>query len=78
MTAAKKAPLDAHNSYALASAIHRAKVVAKRQHHPDEILPVDGRLHVELAVKPIPQGMETTVFGESSIDIPEFKLERKP
>lgn len=78
MTAAEKVPLDESDSYALATAKHRAKVLAKRQHRPDEILPVNGTLHVVLTGKPIPRGMEAAVFGESRIDIPEFKPERKP
>lgn len=78
MTTAEKVPLDESDSYALATANHRAKVLAKRQPGPDEILPVNGKLHVVLTGKPIPRGTEAAVFGESRIDIPEFKPERQP
>lgn len=73
MTAAKKVPLDEETSYAIATALHRAKVLAKRQPQPGEFEPVDGKLHVVLTGKPVPRGKEVEVFGESRIVIPEFK-----
>ena len=73
MTAAKKVPLDAKASYAIATALHRAKVLAKRQSQPDAFEPVNGKLHVVLTGKPVPRGKEVEVFGESRIVIPEFK-----
>lgn len=77
MTTAEKVPLDEPDSYALVTASYRAKVLAKRQPVPDEIVPVDGTLNVVLSGKPIPRGMEAAVFGESRIDIPEFQPEPK-
>lgn len=74
MTAAKKIPLNEQSSYAIATAVHRAKVLANRgQPQAGEILPVDGKLHVIFDNKPVPRGMATTVFGKSRIDIPEFR-----
>lgn len=73
MTAAKKVPLDEKASYAIATALHRAKVLANRQPKPGEFEPVDGKLHVVFTGKPVPHGKETEVFGESRIVIPEFK-----
>lgn len=74
MTTAKKIPLDEQSSYAIATAVHRAKVlVSRRPLQAGEILPVDGRLHATLDDKPVPRGMETAVFGKSRIDIPEFR-----
>jgi hypothetical protein len=77
MIAAEKMLLDADSSYEIAAAIHRAKVVANRTPHPNEVLPVDGKLHVSLIGTPLPFGTEAAVFGESSIDIPEFRAEYK-
>ncbi|KQQ44706.1 hypothetical protein ASF61_21495 [Duganella sp. Leaf126] len=73
MTAAKKIPLNEKASYAIATALHRAKVLAKRQPKPGEFEPVNGKLHVVLTGKPVPRGKEVEVFGESRIVIPEFK-----
>lgn len=73
MTAAKKAPPDEKAGYAIATALHRAKVLAKRQRQPGEFESVDGKLHVVLTEKPVPRGKEDEVFGESRIVIPEFK-----
>lgn len=73
MTAAKKVPLDEKASYAIATALHRAKVLAKRQPHPGAFEPVDGKLHVVPTGEPVPRGKEPEVFGESRIVIPEFK-----
>lgn len=73
MTAAKKLPLDPKTSYDIATAIFRAKIVANRQPDPNEIIPVEGRLHVVLNGPAINAGTEAIVFGESRIDIPEYK-----
>ncbi|MDR7048633.1 hypothetical protein J2X54_001081 [Duganella sp. 3397] len=73
MTAAKKVPLDEKASYAIATALHRAKVLAKRQPQPCEFESVDGKLHVMLTGKPVPRGREAEVFAESRMVIPEFK-----
>lgn len=73
MTAAKKVLPDEKVSYAIATALHRAKVLAKRQSQPGEFEPVNGKLHIVLTGKPVPRGKEAEVFGESRIVIPEFK-----
>lgn len=73
MTATKKVPADTPTSYEIEAALHRAKVIANRVPDPNEILPVDGKLYVRFNGKPIVKGTEAAVFGESRIDIPEFR-----
>lgn len=73
MAAAKKVLPDKKASYAIATALHRAKVLAKRQPQPGQFESIDGKLHVVLTGKPVPRGKEAEVFGESRIVIPEFK-----
>jgi len=58
--------------YEIASALHRAKMVAEYVPHTNEFLPIDGVLHVTLNTKPIKPGTEAEVFGPSRIVIPEF------
>jgi len=77
MTAAKKIPFDIESNYKVAAALHRAKVTANYIPHPDEIMPVDGRLHVALTGTALTRAEQAALFGESRIDIPEFRTERQ-
>ena len=77
MTSIKKEPLDAKAIYKLKAALLRAEVAATRVRLDREVLPVDGWIRVVLSGKGIPRDQQETLFGPSSIDIPEFREARK-
>lgn len=76
MTAANKSRNAPRSCYEIAAEIHRAKIVANHVPHPDEIVPVNGRLHVALSGEALTREHQRQLFGESRIDIPEFAQER--
>lgn len=73
MTTIKKPLYPEGMSYEEAAALHRAKVIAKAIPMEREILPVNGRIHVILSGKPIPEHRRDELFGPSKIDIPELR-----
>lgn len=77
MTAANKSRNAPRSSYDTAAEIHRARIVANHVPHPDEIVPVNGRLHVALSGEALTKDDQRRLFGESRIDIPEFAQERR-
>lgn len=76
MTAAKTSGNAPRSCYEIAAEIHRAKIVANHVPHPDEIVPVGGRLHAALSGEALTKEDQSHLFGESRIDIPEFAQER--
>jgi hypothetical protein len=74
MTALKK---TSPNPYKLAAAARRAKVASIGTLIVGEVKPTLGRIQVKLGGKPISRGSRSGLFGQSSIDIPEFANERK-
>ena len=64
------------SSFEIAAEIYRSRIVANHVPHPDEIVPVNGRLHVALSGEALTKEDQRELFGESRIDIPEFAQER--
>jgi len=77
MTALKKFPPSQNSAYKLAAAARRAKVASVAAPIADEVKPSEGRIRVKLTGKPISSDRRSTVFGPSSIHIPEFSSVRK-
>ncbi len=77
MTALKKTPPGQNSAYKLAAAARRAKVASMGAPIVGEVKPSQGRIRVTLGGKPISRDAKSSVFGPSSIDIPEFSIARK-
>lgn len=77
MTALKKTPLSQNSTYKLAAAARRAKVASTGTVIVGEVKPSLGRIRITLGSKPISRDSRSRIFGQSSIDIPEFASERK-
>ncbi len=78
MTRVKNPPTDAGKAYKLAAAEFRAKLVADKRPIEGEVLPSDGAIRAVLSGKPIPLDRLEALFGPGAIDLPEFRLTRKP
>lgn len=75
MTTTKTAPLDLA-SYRIAAAKMREQFAKSMPPpHPDEILPINGKLHVVLSGKSLPPEVMAELFRRSSTEIPEFRDE---
>ena len=77
MTALKKTPPSQNSSYKLAAAARRARVASTATPIVGEVKPSQGRIRVTLGGNPISRDRLASVFGPSSIDIPEFLIVRK-
>lgn len=77
MTALKKTPPSQNSAYKLAAATRRAKVASMGAPIVGEVKPTQGRIRVTLSGNPISRDRRASVFGPSSIDIPEFSTARK-
>jgi hypothetical protein len=75
MTAIKK-PIDELAEYKLAAARFRAKLTTSTAHREREILPVNGRIYVDLSGTISLDHLEE-LYGRSEIDIPELRQARK-
>ncbi|MES2899353.1 MAG: hypothetical protein V4723_06460 [Pseudomonadota bacterium] len=73
----KKLASAKESAYKTAAAARRQKLASTVTPGADEIPPHDGRIRVPLSGKPISPTRNPKVFGESSIDIPEFLIVRK-
>ena len=77
MITTKKALIPEGMSYKEAAALHRAMFSANAKPVEREIRPVNGRIHVVLSGKAIPEHRWDELFGPSKIDIPEFRQRLK-
>lgn len=72
-----KKPSPSQNTpYKLAAAERRAKI-ALASPLAEAIAPSEGRIRIALGGKTIARARRTTLFGRSSIDIPEFSTVRR-
>ncbi|MET0267665.1 MAG: hypothetical protein ABW202_18875 [Duganella sp.] len=76
MTTATK-PLFDIEAYKVAAAAYRARVTANYQPRPNEVLPVNGKIHVVLSGEALPAAIKADLLSKSRIDIPEFAAERR-
>lgn len=74
MTALKKPPLSQNSAYKMAAAARRAKVASIGAPIKGEVKPSEGRIQVTLGGNAISRDARSSVFGPSSIDIPEFSI----
>jgi hypothetical protein len=75
MTDSKKTPSGKNTDYEIEAAARRAKLASKATPVANEAKPSQGRIRTTLDGKPI--RLPASVFGPTSIDIPEFSLVRK-
>lgn len=71
MTTIKKPLYPEGMSYEEASARHRAEFIAKAKPIQGEIFPINGRIHVVLSGKPMPEPRRDELLGPSEIDVPD-------
>jgi hypothetical protein len=73
----KKMSPSQGSPYKIAAAARRSKMAARNLLILDEVKPVQGRIHATLSGKIGAGKQPTSVFGPSSIDIPEFSRFRR-
>lgn len=73
----KKIPHSQGSPYKIAAAARRSQMASRDLLISDEVKPVQGRIHATLSGKIRAGNQPTSVFGPSSIDIPEFSRFRK-
>lgn len=77
MSDRKKLASTKDSAYKTAAATRRLKVASTVTPGADEIPPHDGQIRVTLSGKPMSPTLQPKVFGQSSINIPEFLIVRK-
>ena len=77
MSTFKKTPIDELARIKLAAAKFRAEYVAKARPIEGEIRPVNGIIHATVGGAVLPLERIEEIFGPSSTELPEFKLERE-
>ena len=75
MTTTKTAPFDIASYRAAAARMRQQFADNMPPPHPDEILPVDGKLHVVLSGKALPPEVMAELSRRSSTEITEFRDE---
>lgn len=75
MTTTKTAPFDLASYKAAAAKLREQFANNMPPPHPDEILPVNGKLHVVLSGKPLPPEVMAELYRTSSTELPEFRDE---
>lgn len=75
MTTTKTAPFDIASYRAAAARMREQFADNMPPPHPDEIMPVDGKLHVVLSGMTLPPEVIAELSRRSSTELPEFRDE---
>ncbi|WP_152446901.1 hypothetical protein [Janthinobacterium sp. HH01] len=77
MAAARKRPSSKNEQYKLGAALRRSRLATTNTPLEREVTPTNGKIRVVLSGKPISRDKQESIFGSSTINIPEFAQARK-